>query len=489
MTASRRNQIFFAIVIIYFVARVFFVATKVDPQIPPDETTHIGLCQVFSETLLPPENTTESYPYGLVTNVPAAYYFIMGQLLHFNVFFDSDLIYLRLLNVILSCATIGFSWKWIKEVTQNQYAQLLFIVMLTNTMMWTFLAGTVSYDNLANLTAAASLYYLFHFFNSRKASSFVGFMLAMGVAGLTKSTMLPFGFALCVLFLIREGKAMLGLLNRPALFLQWYTKPVAMGFVFALGLWAGNVYLYGGNYLKFGHLVPRPHQVLSEAELMQNRVLARDNIVFEFRSKKITFEQAIAKIQQISHKEDQKGAFQLIYFSQQLRNKEIETAGWAPFLNFLGRWCGTLAQGTYGILGHQILYQPIHEMLPVYLLWATAVGLFFTMQSDPATRHNRQVGNWSLLYASLGIFLFYLAVLFYTNYRTYLATAHPSLSVQGRYLFPVLIPIYGWAACQLTGYGPKWFRVALFAIVAAGFIYFDFPYFWNHLPDGWLVAS
>ena len=105
--------------------------------------------------------------YGLVTNIPCLYYWTMGRLLAVNFFGIPDLLFLRLLNIPLAFATIYFVWRMLRLLTDDRLTQLLLIVAMTNTIMFSFLSAFVSYDNLTNLLAAMAVYYLLAFFQTR----------------------------------------------------------------------------------------------------------------------------------------------------------------------------------------------------------------------------------------------------------------------------------------------------------------------------------
>ena len=141
----------------YFGLRLLFLANYISPFLPPDEATHFGICDIFSRVPFWPENSPESYQFGLVTNIPWLYYWIMGKLLALNVTGISDLVFLRLLNIPLAFGHVYFTWRLLRLMTNDRLTQVLLLAAMTNTMMLTFLSAFVSYDNLANLLAACAL--------------------------------------------------------------------------------------------------------------------------------------------------------------------------------------------------------------------------------------------------------------------------------------------------------------------------------------------
>src|ERR1035437_8987005 len=189
--SPRRFKWIVITLLVYFGVRLLFFATNISPYVPPDEVTHFGVCRIFSKVFLLPGNSPETYQYGLVTNIPWLYYWIMGKLLFFNFFGISDLVFLRLLNIPLAFGTIYYTWRLLRLLTDDRLTQLLLIVAMTNTMMFSFLSASVSYDNLTNLLAAMSVFYLFAFFKERSGVMLLISYLCQLAGCLTKITIFP----------------------------------------------------------------------------------------------------------------------------------------------------------------------------------------------------------------------------------------------------------------------------------------------------------
>lgn len=126
--SSRQLKWILAFLCLYFGLRLLFFALFISPYIPPDEVTHLGLAKIFSKVLLLPENSVETYQYGLVTNISWLYYWVMGKLLPLNVFGISDLLFLRLFNVLFAFGTVFFSWRLLRLLTDDRLTQLLLVV-------------------------------------------------------------------------------------------------------------------------------------------------------------------------------------------------------------------------------------------------------------------------------------------------------------------------------------------------------------------------
>ena len=264
--------------LLYFGLRLLFLATSISPFIPPDEVTHFGICTVFSVFPFLPGNTPESYQYGLVTNIPWLYYWIMGKLLTLNFTGISDLVFLRLLNIPLAFAFVFYVWRTLRLVTDDRLTQVLLVVAMTNTMMLTFLSAFVTYDNLTNLLAAATL-----------AAS-----LVCQLAGcLTKITFLPLVPVLGSILVIHEIRNLPGF---PAALMicfrnnMWRSSIVALTLLFGLAL---NIQLYGGNYFNYGTITLETTDVLPLESALQYRLTARGYVFKLFKEGRVSKTQAI----------------------------------------------------------------------------------------------------------------------------------------------------------------------------------------------------
>jgi len=151
----------------YFAVKAVYFALNIHAQVFPDEASWFGIIEVFSCSYLPPADSPESYPLALITHIPNLYFFLMGKMLALNPFPGSDLVFMRLVNVLLGLASVFFAWRLVRLLLPGSGARLLFLVMLTNTLMFTFMAGAVNYDNLSTLFAVLSLYYFILFYSSR----------------------------------------------------------------------------------------------------------------------------------------------------------------------------------------------------------------------------------------------------------------------------------------------------------------------------------
>jgi hypothetical protein len=464
------------ILLAYFGVRLVFFALNISSFVPPDEVTHAGLCKIFSKTFLLPGNSPATYEFGLVTNTPWLYYWIMGKLLHLNFFGISDLVFLRLLNIPLAFGTVWYALRLLRLLTDNRLAQLLLIVVITNTPMLSLLSASVSYDNLANLLAAMAIYYEFAFFKNRSGCPLVASLLCQMTGSLTKITFLPLILVLNVLLVLNEVKNLKTLpeeFRRQFRTISRRTWLTLLLLIIAVGL---NLQLYAGNYLRYGAPNPGMSQVISPEIAMQHRLDARGMIFNQYKEGKISYMDALILTGEIKHPGDKADTFYLLMNYEKLkRNPQL----WLSPLNYANAWLQTMAASIFGIRAHLGMFKPPLYLLPMYMVTALAF-LGFIIRWRP-----REAG-WSPLSLAV-VAAFYAGFLIYeVNYDTYLNYGEPSLTVYGRYLFIVMPPVYV-LLCHylLCLFRSELIRTTLALATALLFISYDFPWFLMHVTPEW----
>jgi hypothetical protein len=476
---ARHLRIAVTCLLVYFGVRLLFFATSISHAVPPDETTHFGLSEIFSKTLLFPGNSPQTYQFGLVTNVPWLYYWIMGRLLSLNFFGLSDLVFLRLCNIPLAFGTVYFTWRTLRLLTEDRLSQILLLVAMTNTLMFTFLSASVSYDNLTNLLAAMAIFFLLAFFRSHLAKLLAYSLLCQFAGCLAKITMLPLVLVLTLLLLMhcaRQPRVVWGSVA------QWFRgsgwRAASLTLALVVGL-VFNLRLYGGNYLTYHSLTPSMTQVLSSATAMKNRLYARGEVVGLFAQGRLSKEQALAMTAQIPSEGERADAANMIENLDAVRTHKVELMGRLAYLPF---WCLRMTAGGYGILAHLIMPNEL-AIIPFGLLLVLA-GIGFAANWRP-----RREGLVAACLVAVAFF-YALFLMYYVNYDEYVSTASPGAGLQGRYIFPVLGPIYALSSYYLLHLFRKWpLKMALFVAAASFFLAFDFPYFLAHVSTDWFSLT
>ena len=464
----------------YFALRLVFFALNISSFVPPDEVTHAGICRVFSRVFLLPANSPESYEFGLVTNVPWLYYWVMGKLIHLNIFGLPDLAFLRLLNIPIAFGTVFFIRRTLLLLTENRLSQLLLLVVVTNTAMFSLLSASVSYDNLTNLLAAMSIYYLLAFFKYRSGTLFAAAVLSQLAGCLTKNTFLPLTLAMALLLLIHEWR---NLRHFPAALVGYLRGSGRRALLPALLILAGlalNLQLYAGNYLKYGTLAPAMAAVVSPENSMQYRIAARETIFKLYETGKISYMEALQMTGEIRHPGDKSDTF---FMLMNYENLKANPAMWLGPLQYVKIWFQDMAGSILGIKGHMGMYKDPRYLIPVYLVMALALAGFML-------RWRPRESGWTAPCLA-AIASFYAAFMLYkVNYNAYLYYGVTGITLQGRYLFPVLGPIY-LLCCHYLLRLPRnrHLQLALAVATALLFIAYDFPWFLAHATPDWFSGQ
>jgi len=461
---------------LYFGLRLLYLATSISPVIPPDEVTHFGICSIFSAVPFFPENSPDSYQYGLVTNIPWLYYWIMGKLLTFNFLGISDLVFLRLFNIPLAFALIFYTWRTLRLITDDRLTQILLLVAMTNTMMLTFLSAFVSYDNLANLLAAMSVYYLLAFFQNRSSALLAASLICQLAGCLTKLTFLPLVLVLNSILIIHEIK------NLPGLFPALITcirdnkrRSIILLLVLLLGL-ALNIQLYVGNYVNYGKITLETTDVLPLENALQYRLTARGYVFNLFKEGRVSKAQALEMTAQINHSGDRADAVFMIENYENFKKDETPKMGLPAYIPL---WVERMAAGIFGVFAHLQIANYWPTIAPVAFLAALTVLAFLI-------RWRPWGAAWFPTFLLVIAGFYATFILYKFNYKNYLENGAPYVALQGRYIFPVIGPIYILASTYLMRLtNERAVRLVIFGVATLIFICSDFPLFLARITPNW----
>jgi hypothetical protein len=78
-----------------------------------------------------------------------------------------------------------------------------------------------------------------------------------------------------------------------------------------------------------------------------------------------------------------------------------------------------------------------------------------------------------------------LVLLIVQNYDMYLKRGYPALALQGRYIFPVIVPFYILLVFFLNKIKPKWLRAAVFAGLTILFVIGCWIFFFRNVDVSW----
>lgn len=380
--------IIFVFILMWFTFQAVYFAVTIPYGIPPDEIYHYTKIKKYSETKgLYLENTPKEYHLGNFKN-SFFYHLLIGKLLKLNPFKMPNLLFIRLVSVIFGIITIIFAYLTIRECIQNRIIQITILIVLTNLLMYAFLFGSASYDNLVNLLSAVSFYGIIKFQKTFQRKYLFYLLLTLLVGTLTKITYFPLALIelVIVAVLIVNNKANIGsLLTPPVKF------PEVLISIFLALLIVINIYHFGSNLVKYHTLEPELSQV---------------------------------------HQNDQ------IATPHQIRNKNLEKAvdsrARMNFVSYFYQWYGIMKNRTIGIVGHASLYKDINNLQSRLINIFIGIAMILLVANYKSCLKNKA---FIILFTiSFGYCLF----LFCFNYNSYLSTHAIDIAVQGRYIFPVL---------------------------------------------------
>ena len=383
------HKILLVLTMIYFVV---FGLLMVHTSGQPDQAPHTYFSQQFSETWgIPEENLNIRYT---TTGQPYLYYWLNGAIYKiFNLLFPAGrlrpIFLWRLLSVFYSTLTVFFTYKLAAKVTGNPYAGVLTSFFLSNTLMFVFISGGVSYDNLINLAGIAAIYHLVCVY---KKESFIWHTALTGIwviiGSLAKEQFLLLTliiFLAWLYFVIR---------NMKKIHLAFQRKEIIISIIFLifLTLFLG---LYGVNLIRYSRTTPACIQIKSA------KTCRTYNYRFEY------FEPF---------------NLQWLWFVRD----DVSN----PIYYGVTYWVFKMIESIWGILS-ETSFIPMLSVSLHGILIAWAFFCYFNQW------HDRD--KMSML---LFIILFsYCTYVFLWNYKTEIEYNFQHFGVTGRYLLPVLSPL------------------------------------------------
>lgn len=464
----------YGLLLLWFALRVGWLAFQLHPYVPPDEVTHFGRVMAYTTTWGVPANGPGHYELGLLDHRPWLYYWVMARSLSLDFPGLHELVFARLVNGLLGLATVWIGILWVRDWCRSPWARLLFAVVVSNTLMFTGLSASVSYDNGANLLAAGSVLAFTRFRHTHNPGWGLALAAAVLAGCLAKRTFLPLAFLLFVLLLFRERHE---LSRWPARLGAWARESGWRAFVGAAAVIVLAVLvaaLYGGNLLRYGALRPGYDRVVGLENAMQNRVFARGHIVDAFREGKIDLAEAQQQASRIRHAGDRGDT---LFLLRSVQLPESSLMGRVPYVS---AWAYRMLKSAVSYLGHRRALKSEDAMIGYALAFLAAAGIGLRRwRPGDAGGVPADCAFLALGYATVLMWL--------VNYPNYQSYHYIELALQGRYLFPVLLPVYGllaWGLCECT---PPKLQPWICAGVSAFWLYGDLPWLLQHIDEHWIM--
>jgi hypothetical protein len=292
--------------------------------------------------------------------------------------------------------------------------------------MFVFLSAGLSYDNLTNFLCTASLYFLFL---ALKQNSFIQnsllWMIFISLGTLVKFTVLPLAlitFIIWIIFLLKIRKNLFKLkFNRFEIILL----------IFLLPLLIGNFQIYGVNLIEYQTITPPCRAILTEEQCELSP--------FETRYRNSALDNKLTI------------------------NESIELDYSNPLEYSIFVWPRNMLKTIFGILGHQTYYS-LHNLIFYQFLFYWSIVQGFIDLSN-----NKRISYTTI--SLLLITIFYSIILLLRNYDTELVYGFWHFALQGRYIFPVIAPIYILFTKILKSTPSKYLRLAILIFTIGLFIY------------------
>jgi hypothetical protein len=455
--------------LVYFAARAAYLAVRFDPRVPPDEFVHFGRCELYSKFFLLPKASLQTAPLGLIDSIPYLYYFISGKMLHLNIFGLPDLLFLRLFSVVLGVLTVVYGWLWIREFSKNRIVHVTFAAMVTNTLMFTAMCGSVSYDSMNNLLATATIYYLCLALKRPSANAYLGLGVSIAAGTLTKTSFLPLALVVVLVLLIAKYRMLRAVPTALRELVMPFSSLRAAASALVVLLVALNVAHYGRNLALYGSVAPKAADVMTTAEIMKSPVHAREYILFGYRSGKLSLAQARLLAMSIPRAAVVRDVMYLLTMESQ--QKQLGST-FKPMSRwqYVVPWAQMIAKSSFGYLGHQSLLKGGWFITPYYAVFGLALILII------AEAVRGRVGMIHIY--TLVVVLFYAGVLMqYVNYNAYTKWHFFVIALQGRFIFPVLVPLLGLTVHYSLNPWPRVVQIPLACTMSVLFILGDLPWF------------
>jgi hypothetical protein len=415
-------------IFIWFGFQIIYFASHIKYAVSPDESHHFWMNRLFYQTrgfFL--KDGPGTYSFGTVSTIPYLYHLILGKLLHFNVFGVSRLAFWRGINVFLSLSYFIFAYLLVREITSNKIIHIASLVVQSNLLMFVFLSGMISYDNLVNLLGVISSLCILLFLKTRLRIYLWLVLITMMVGGLTKITYLPLiiiQFVVILPFLPALFRNAATILSPPLLKKEWILIPVM---IILLGL---CFKLYLGNIVNYGSVFPSAEKVISQEKAMK------------------------------------------YYGQSQVGNQLIKTKAQRRellFTNFARRYYYRAQSIILGIMAHQNMPKTARELekynnILLLYLFVLLISLKFILQ------------DYRLL-VLFSISALYILTVFFVNYWAYQHHFAFSVALQGRYNFPVLasaVSFFSYTFLFRFNERVKYLLVGILALIfiPGGFFYF-----------------
>ena len=447
------------LIFLLLIARVFFYNSLLPVAQTPDYDYHNAVAKIYKNNpsiiffwdkkdvkiacndpviYRPPVSTSPFLYHSLVGKV----WYIFEALGFKNAFALTSLV-----QSVLGLLTVWYIYKLATLITRDKWVHYLVLFIAAMLPMFGFIINYISYDNLVNLAGAASIFYLFAYLKNNKIKDGLFFAIFTLVGMLTKLAFGPLFVVLWIIMMLHSSKRLKQIIGEVKRYAGKRVNliPITVFLILA----ALFVVFYGRNVVKYGSYSPRVG-----------------------RNEERTCPPPKTINKNVPKNEDE----------AEKPINELPLTGWSGnkiiyAIEYLPVWSVKMTEGVFNIVSHRSLAKTslYHKVLFVFLVTSSA-GLLWAL----FRRKQKELWLLLLIAFSYGFYLFY-----FVNLRTFInGYADPAarmLSIQGRYIFPVLSPLVFLFAYGLMGnIKNKKLRILIFALLLLFLFYGDMFYFLRH---------
>jgi len=443
---EKRYKIVIVLSFFLFSLQALFFALNIKEYLSPDERYHVILSQEYSHTLSKPLNSENTYTIGQIEDTPFLYHWISGRVLNVKDFLFKeveDLFVLRFFSVVVSLVNLFVAYKIIKLFTKDKLVQTLFIIMLCNTLMFAFISASANYDPLTILFALQSIYWSMELLKKRSIKNLLLLLIFLLLGMLTKISFPPFALIVLLFFFFNEiGHVKEYLVEIKELWKRKEKRPLFLFLslpFFLLVVLASS--LYATNFIKYKSMTPECTQVMDFEDCM--------------KSAEYSFHYNMAE--------------------EGLSTEERLSLYW-----YIPHWIYNMVETNYGILAHSKLNLSYTRFLLYFVVMVASVVLFV---------RKLKLKNKTHIFLCFLAISYSLVLLFLLNYPTYLSSGIIHSGVQGRYVFPVIVPIYAFASWSLLSIKNRYVRLIIFLLVSVIFVLGNIPFFLRNVTEEWFILD
>jgi hypothetical protein len=378
---------------LWFVFQGAFYAFNVSFGVFPDEYEHYRVILGWFENpgfWLVDSQVTNAF--GQVSARAPLFYSLMGALLYPFRSLDDEFrfLFVRVCCLGMNLATFVVTDRILSVLKVKTFARVIVLAIMSNALMFNFMSGAINYDSLLILFCTVSTGLLVAAFEQRRLNLLIVSVAFLGLAALTKISALLFAVAWA-------AAAFVLVLSPRGRFWRWPGLPLRrlLGVCALAGTFAGAaLWLHGSNVVRYGALFPNCADVRGKEWCLANVEEYRVNAAIQ-ADRATTPRMSLKSFSRFFLVDVQKSFWGIFSHRSMPKDNGLEL--------YLGLYLVSLVG---------------------WVLWVSRVG-FERSRSLVA------------LGAAAAVFLVGFLL---QNYRGYLSHGLYGAALQGRYLFPVIVP-------------------------------------------------